>query len=76
MPVWARSGQCGPGVLLMFCPVNDHRSVVEVGSSRPGELLSLVPAVSCILTLQVACYCSRRDGDGGCKIVVACVCGR
>jgi hypothetical protein len=75
-PVWARLGQHGPGVRLVFCPVDDHRSVVEVGSSRPAELLSPVPAVSCILTIQGARYCSRRDGDGGCKIVVARARGR
>jgi hypothetical protein len=75
-PVWAQLGQCGPGVLLVFYPVDNRRSVVEVGSSHLGELLSPVPVVSCILTLQVTCHCSRRDGDGGCKIVVARVRGR
>jgi hypothetical protein len=37
---------------LVFCPVNDHRLVVEVVSSRPSvELLSLVPTLSCIFPL-------------------------
>jgi hypothetical protein len=35
-------GQRGPGVPLLLYPVNDCRSVVEVGSSRAAvELLSL-----------------------------------
>jgi hypothetical protein len=32
----ARPGQCEPGVLLMFYRVDDRRSAVEVGSSRPA----------------------------------------
>jgi hypothetical protein len=50
-PIWARLSQCGPGVLLVFCSADDHRSVVEVGSSHPAELLSHVLVLSCILTL-------------------------
>jgi hypothetical protein len=63
-------------MLLVFCPADDRRSVVEVGSSRSAELLSHGLVLSCILTLQAVRYCSRRDGDGGCKIVVARACGR
>jgi hypothetical protein len=68
----ARLGPAGPaGVLLVVCPADNRRSLVEMGSSRSAELLSHVLVLSCILTLRAARYCSRRDGDGGCKIVVA-----
>jgi hypothetical protein len=73
--VWAWLGQCGSAVLLVFCPADGRRSVVAVGSSRPAELLSHILVLSCILTLS-ACYCSRRDSDSGCKIVVARAYGR
>jgi hypothetical protein len=63
-------------MLLVFCPADERRSMVEVGSSRSAELLSHVLVLLCILTLHVMCYCSRRDGDGGCKIMVARACGR
>jgi hypothetical protein len=65
--------QRGPGVPLLLCLVCPF----EVGSSRAAaELLYLVPMMSRTTTLQGACHCSRRDGDGDCKIVVACVGGR
>jgi hypothetical protein len=69
--------QRGPSVPLLLCPVKDRRSAVEVGFSRAAaELLYLVPMMSCTTTLQGVHHCSRRDGDGDCKIMVACVGGR
>jgi hypothetical protein len=45
-------GQHGSGVLLVFCPVDDSCSAVEVGSScMAAELLSPIPVLSCISTL-------------------------
>jgi hypothetical protein len=42
-PDWVWPGQCGSGVLLSLCPVDDRReAAVEVGSSRAAvELLSM-----------------------------------
>jgi hypothetical protein len=36
--LWAYLGQAWPGVSLLLCPVDDRRSVVEVGSSRTAAV--------------------------------------